>query len=195
VKATRAEARAAGEMHYFTGKPCKHGHFSKRLTSNGQCTACALRDAEEFRTRNPAVAKARVNEWREKNRATYLAAMAEYREQNREYFRERSRQHQRANPEMHKAKVQRRRAARINATPAWHGELTAFVTLEAADLCARRERVTGAPWHIDHMVPLRAKFACGLHVASNIQVIPQAMNLAKRNKMILTGPGEWLKQA
>jgi len=33
-------AKTLGEMYYFTGKPCVHGHLSKRLTSSGNCTVC-----------------------------------------------------------------------------------------------------------------------------------------------------------
>lgn len=38
---TRAEAKAAGLTHYFTGKPCRHGHVDVRFTSIGKCKTCA----------------------------------------------------------------------------------------------------------------------------------------------------------
>lgn len=41
---TRREAYEAGSRHYFTGKPCKHGHIDKRFTKTGACVECA-RDA------------------------------------------------------------------------------------------------------------------------------------------------------
>lgn len=37
---SRAEAKAAASKRYFTGKPCKHGHVSERVTVNGACTEC-----------------------------------------------------------------------------------------------------------------------------------------------------------
>lgn len=37
---TRKEALAQGLKHYFTGKPCKHGHILKRRVSNSECGAC-----------------------------------------------------------------------------------------------------------------------------------------------------------
>lgn len=92
-----------------------------------------------------------------------------------------------------RAGVSRRAAARINAIPCWFGEFDALVFLEAAKLCQVRELQTGIQWHIDHMVPLRAADACGLHCAENIQVIPAAMNLEKNNSMTLTIRNEWLK--
>jgi hypothetical protein len=42
------------------------------------------------------------------------------------------------------------------------------------------------------MIPLRAREACGLHVAANLQVIPASINQAKRNRLVLTRPGEWI---
>src|SRR5260221_4753733 len=40
--ATAVEARAIGSVHYFTGKPCKRGHLSLRLTSCNKCRACQV---------------------------------------------------------------------------------------------------------------------------------------------------------
>ena len=37
---TRQEAKAQGLTHYFTGKPCKHGHISKRLVRCKHCCEC-----------------------------------------------------------------------------------------------------------------------------------------------------------
>jgi len=34
------EARDLGHKHYFTGRPCKRGHLSKRFTSTRQCVDC-----------------------------------------------------------------------------------------------------------------------------------------------------------
>ena len=31
---SRKEAKAQGLVHYFTGKPCLHGHLAKRNTKN-----------------------------------------------------------------------------------------------------------------------------------------------------------------
>ena len=38
--ATREEAIALGLTFYYTGKPCKHGHISKRRASNQTCCDC-----------------------------------------------------------------------------------------------------------------------------------------------------------
>jgi len=49
---TRAQAKYLGLKHYFTGKPCKHGHVAKRKTVNGTCFACERVLVEKWKTKN-----------------------------------------------------------------------------------------------------------------------------------------------
>ena len=39
---TRATAIARGQKRYYTGRPCRNGHVSERLVSNGVCVECEL---------------------------------------------------------------------------------------------------------------------------------------------------------
>ena len=91
-----------------------------------------------------------------------------------------------------KASKAKRRAAKINRTVLWEAELTALVWKEAAGLVSMRRRSTGINWHADHMIPMGAKEASGLHVWNNCQVIPAKVNTDKRNKLVLIDRGEWL---
>lgn len=177
---TRDEARKARLTRYYTGEPCKHGHFAERLTRDGFCTECK-------RIRRAAYTLARGAE-ENANRAAY------YREHRAEELARKARYNDTARTER-TATENRRRAKKHNAIPAWSGELDDLAFSEAYELAKLRELATGFPWNVDHMIPLQAKNASGLHVGVNLQVIPEALNLAKKNKMILTTPGEWIARS
>lgn len=40
LPSTRALAAELGSTKYFTGQPCKHGHYSPRYTQSGTCQDC-----------------------------------------------------------------------------------------------------------------------------------------------------------
>lgn len=64
-------------------------------------------------------------------------------------------------------------------------ELTKFVTAEAHDLRKLRNNMTGFEWHVDHVIPLKGKYVSGLHIWSNLEVIPKVTNLRKGAKIAL----------
>ena len=75
---SRSEAKAQGLKRYFTGTPCKHGHVSERITSNGDCLGCSKmrRDSEE--------GKRKASEYRKDMYKT-----EKYRKYKRDYCRDR----------------------------------------------------------------------------------------------------------
>jgi hypothetical protein len=67
-----------------------------------------------------------------------------------------------------------------DATPAWanHAD-TVAVYAEAA-----RRRRLGMDATVDHIIPLHGKEVCGLHIASNMRIIPRSENSSKNNKFL-----------
>lgn len=73
----------------------------------------------------------------------------------------------------------KRRAQKLQATPAWADQ----EAIKAIYAEARRlEDVLGIPMHCDHVVPLQGELVCGLHVETNLQIIPATLNIRKSNK-------------
>ena len=71
------------------------------------------------------------------------------------------------------------RALQIQAMPPWTDRSAiAAIYLEAR----RRTRETGVQHHVDHVVPLRSEFVCGLHVETNLQILEGEANLRKSNR-------------
>lgn len=161
---TRKEARAIGALKYFTGKPCKRGHVATRLSSCGVCEVCGREAAKEYSARNYERRKGYYKEWCGKNPGKLSVI-------NRAW--------QARNPEKMLAIKSTRRARKLNATPSWLTEQHKLEIEQKYTLAIIHEQVTGFKWHVDHIVPLRGKKVCGLHVPWNLQVIPAKENLKK----------------
>lgn len=62
----REEARKQGLKTYAAERPCKRGHYERRVNS-GDCVQCARERAGAWRKANPEREKERVREWTLKN--------------------------------------------------------------------------------------------------------------------------------
>lgn len=76
-----------------------------------------------------------------------------------------------ANPKKKYHSNKLREATKIQRTPAW------------ADIDAIKAIYLGCPegMHVDHIIPLRSKLVCGLHVENNLQYLTAKENMQKSN--------------
>ena len=74
------------------------------------------------------------------------------------------------------------RAARRLRIPIWLSEDDRWLMEQAYEIARIRTEQFGFVWHVDHIIPLKGKTVSGLHVPSNLQVIPYVDNLRKRNR-------------
>ena len=73
---------------------------------------------------------------------------------------------------------QKRRLQKATPLTEWDS----FVVEETLRLAKLRDEMTKTRWHVDHIVPLSYKNACGLHVGANLQVVPALWNIQKNNR-------------
>lgn len=131
-------------------------------------------------------------------KAKYALATKLHQQNNREYWRELNRKayikkYGPVTRNMHHTSESRAQWYRDKANnrcsrakqARFQDELTVLVTKEAHDLRKRRNILTGFDWHVDHIAPLKGKTICGLHIWSNLQVIPKVINLKKGNKEMI----------
>ena len=113
------------------------------------------------------------------NREEELIKKQERHEHNRKDERIKDRARRKANLDKDAAKVAKRRAGKFQATPAWADQEGIkdfyFSAKTLTDLFHK-------PYHVDHIVPLKAKRVCGLHVPANLQVLIGADNISKGNR-------------
>lgn len=133
------------------------------------CKVCHAESTASWRKANPE----KLLEFREADLPKRRKAAAEYRRINKD------------NPSF-KAKrlsaTNRRRAAKVSATPVWlsedHKKEIEYVYWLSRDIFI----TSGEDYHVDHIVPLKGRNVCGLHVPWNLQILPSDINSRKSNK-------------
>lgn len=177
---TRAEAKAVGAKHYFTGRPCKHNHIALRETK-GVCVECRKieqkRSAAKRKQRPKSeAAKQSGRRYYEKNREVVKAKAAmQPPEKRREYRRKWKQQ----NPDVVRAHIAQKKSRLRIATPKALSKEHRRQNREFYVAAAALSRSTGVTYSVDHAVPLAGKNICGLHVPWNLQIIPLEDNCKK----------------
>ena len=185
---TRAEAKAAGASHYFTGEPCKHGHVAPRKTK-GACVEClkvewdraAQTRAEYFRKYNQSEAGQEAKRQYYKRNRELVIARAAARPAVEKRAAKKGWKDQNALWVL--ANNKNRRRKHRQATPLWLTRAQKTQMRELYKIAITMTKITGVQYVVDHIDPLRSEVLCGLHVPWNLQVITQAENLAKSNKV------------
>lgn len=186
---TRKEAKDAGLKHYFTGKPCVHGHISPRHIS-GKCTTC-VRDAWQ----NPSPERQQYRRAYD-NSAERTAFRRTYYETHKERFIARAKEQPiekrrqwnknwaDKNLPYVRAKANERRKRNKQAQPAWlrwkhRHEMQQLYKITKV----LNEEAGFMKYAVDHIYPINSPEVCGLHVPWNLRVITRDENTKKTNKL------------
>jgi hypothetical protein len=131
--------------------------------------------AKQYRKDNKEKIKEYQKKWYELNKKKILIKSKNYRKDNKEkiklywdlYYNSKEKHHW----NLIGAK---KRADKIKATPQW------------ANLKKIKEIYKNCPkgYHVDHIIPLKGKYVCGLHVENNLQYLTAKENIKKGNRYI-----------
>lgn len=99
-----------------------------------------------------------------------------YYQKHRDEILEQRKDHFKNNKSLYAARSAKRYATKTQSTPAWLDEWDKFYIEELYDLASRRKL------QVDHIIPLRGKTVCGLHVPNNLRLLSATENYKKSNK-------------
>lgn len=117
--------------------------------------------------------------WRQRNKDRVAAYTRQYAKDNRGIVRKAQAKYSAQRKAYYYAKTMERIARKKQAVARWGNS---FFIEEIYALARLRSKLTGHPWHVDHIVPLQSPIVCGLHVEHNLQVVPATVNQSKSNR-------------
>lgn len=197
---SRKEAKEKGLIHYYTGKPCKHGHISLRQVCDWGCTFCVKLRSQHPNTKKKNKEYAiknydKIRQWQKiyENTADYKKATKKYRDLNKDTIREYREKNKdsikklrtnfyKRNPNKQSEYSRLRNTRLENAITNWDGEPELI-----KQLYSKRNELNelwGTNLEVDHIIPInpKDKSVCGLHCWANLQLLDKKINSAKGDK-------------
>lgn len=145
----------------------------------------AKRLKHEWYLRNKELTISRAKSWKESNSEKRREIATKSRKANVETHNAYNRDWFSKNSDKRSAYQAKRRAMLIQRTPEWLTQDDLWMIEEAYELAKKRTEMFGFEWHVDHIVPLQGRRVSGLHVPSNIQVIPGIENCKKNASFVV----------
>lgn len=120
--------------------------------------------------------------WRHVNKNHVIDWFASYRQKNKQQLNTNQKKWRQANQGKKNADTALRAAAKEQRTPKWLTKEQKQSIKEFYVMAKELEKVF--PWKqcVDHILPLRGKDVCGLHVPWNLQILSAKDNMEKGNR-------------
>ena len=159
----------------------EYSSFSKHSrTKDGLQNICKECNKLEY-IRSREIGLTAMQKRRALKKEAVLEERKRYRDKNKESINEKRKEYVKNNRDKVNARKAKYRAAKLNATPKWLTKEDFNMILSFYLQAKTLSLETGIKYQVDHIVPLRGKTVCGLHVPWNLQVITAEENRKKRN--------------
>jgi len=171
-------------------KPAADFYANKRMKDglNTFCIECHKADnvaRKAVKRATPAFHAAEIaykKEYRSRTETVRAAYMSQWRSLRKEHVLTYSKSYRDTHKARYNFLCQKRKIALLQRTPAWLTTDDLWIIEEAYTLAQLRTDVLKVKFHVDHIIPLRGKKVSGLHVPTNLRVIPARENQQKTNK-------------
>lgn len=200
-----AKTQRGGQVILVSHKRCRKCLVTKRASdfyANNQqsdglgpyCRSCLAlyqkvryqRDKEKIRAKtrawydaNQGKVRAAWNARYSRNRAEIIKYVGEWQKKNKGRKAEYQRRHALKHPHVRALRDRRRKVALKRSIMRWSD----MVAINALYQKAREMSVeTGIEWQVDHIVPIKSKLVCGLHVLTNLRLATKSENSSKGNR-------------
>lgn len=175
------QAKSLGLLHYFTGKPCKQGHVTKRQTSDRSCCECKRvrklsedlrkwsRDYQKYRRHTDSGYRLREiqksRKWRTTNPQKHKQAVKNYASLPTSKIKKKSRDHVR------RSRIHSDDANLVDLSVVWN--MSSGVCYLCGDFIVKGNE------QYDHVVPLTRG---GRHIIDNVKATHIQCNQRKHTK-------------
>lgn len=160
----------------MTSKTCKGCNLELPLSSYTAHPMSRDRLQPKCRSCRRAYDQARY----EANRAISIAKAQAWKDGNPERARANMRRCDAARRDYKNASRAKYESRLRKAIPTWADKDQILQLYDVARVLSRG----GVQFHVDHEIPLRGKNVCGLHVETNLRVVPWHINLSKGAKLL-----------
>ena len=157
-----------------TEKPLDQFYKGQRL-----CKICHNAKSAAYRLANKEKLASYMQAYYQNHKETLTASKAAYKAANLEKHKAYQEKYRLSNKKKWAHREAKRRALKLCATPAWADEKAVQAYY---DVAAFFNKINGyVKYHVDHIIPLQGKTVSGLHVHTNLRVIPASENIRKKN--------------